>query len=682
MTATASDAWVEQARNVPIEDELGRRGFHMPGKTERAGPCPVCGGDDRFSINTAKQVWNCRGCSKGGDVIDLVQHIDGSDFVAACTKLAGEQPQAKPNGMGHSMGNGKDEQAAEPKKIVDVDKWKYEDKTGDLLFGVKRIEYQNPADGRFVLKADGKRKKDFPQGRVDPRTGKWIWRLKIDGVPDVPVVPYGLPELLKNSSAPVFVVEGEAKVHALRKWGLVATCNAGGAGKWTAEHAEFLRGRDVAIIPDNDEPGRAHAEMVARSLIGIAKEIHIIELPGLGPKEDIIDWIARGNIQETFRLLVEQSKPWEPRSETESEPQPDTADNADKNNNGAGPEQKEAPRDRVDGIPLHIDEWLHRNLADPDKLIGEWLTSTSRVILNADTGLGKTSFAMAIGGHGAAGVHFLRWRIPRPIRVLYVDGEMSNRLLKLRAADVVRRLPSHPKGFHLLNRQDAPDMPPLNTAAGAAFIHEVIDRIGGVDLIELDNVMSLCTGSMKDEEAWQQVLPFVDNLTRRCIGQLWIHHTGYDTSHGYGTKTREWQMDTVLIGTAAKREDTDVSFTIEFPKARERTPETRRDFEPVTIALVNDEWISSAAKVEAIPPSPIGTKFLAALVDVFAGTDPVMFQGWKAAKVDNWWLECERMGLIEKGGTRAAGRLFSKYKVELITRNQIACNNDLVWLIR
>ena len=30
-------------------------------KTEFAGPCPHCGGTDRFSINTKDQVFNCRG---------------------------------------------------------------------------------------------------------------------------------------------------------------------------------------------------------------------------------------------------------------------------------------------------------------------------------------------------------------------------------------------------------------------------------------------------------------------------------------------------------------------------------------------------------------------------------------------------------------------------------------------
>jgi phage/plasmid primase-like uncharacterized protein len=91
-----SPQWIYKARSVALEDELARRGVRLKGRgRERAGPCPRCGGTDRFSINTTKQVWNCRGLG-GGDVIDLVQHLDCCDFNTAVAMLIGEPVAGNP----------------------------------------------------------------------------------------------------------------------------------------------------------------------------------------------------------------------------------------------------------------------------------------------------------------------------------------------------------------------------------------------------------------------------------------------------------------------------------------------------------------------------------------------------------------------------------------------------------
>ncbi len=76
---------------IPIETEIARRGIKLIGRSDCVGPCPVCGGRDRFSINVKKQVFNCRGCGRGGDVIALVQHLDGVDFKTAVQTLAGDE---------------------------------------------------------------------------------------------------------------------------------------------------------------------------------------------------------------------------------------------------------------------------------------------------------------------------------------------------------------------------------------------------------------------------------------------------------------------------------------------------------------------------------------------------------------------------------------------------------------
>jgi hypothetical protein len=65
------------------------------------------------------------------------------------------------------------------------------------------------------------------------------------------------------------------------------------------------------ILPDNDAPGRAHAEVVAASLEKLAKSIHILELPDLPPKGDIIDWdAAGGTVEELKASITHDAKLW------------------------------------------------------------------------------------------------------------------------------------------------------------------------------------------------------------------------------------------------------------------------------------------------------------------------------------------------------------------------------------
>jgi CHC2-type zinc finger protein len=86
MSGLAADL-IERARSMRIEDEVDRRRIKLVGRIDRCGPCPVCGGRDRFSINVRKQVFLCRGCDAKGDVIALVRFLDGCDFREAVETL-------------------------------------------------------------------------------------------------------------------------------------------------------------------------------------------------------------------------------------------------------------------------------------------------------------------------------------------------------------------------------------------------------------------------------------------------------------------------------------------------------------------------------------------------------------------------------------------------------------------
>jgi phage/plasmid primase-like uncharacterized protein len=85
--------WASKAHAVRLEDELARRGFPFwtkPRHSNIGAPCPACGGTDRFSVNVKKQVFFCRGCNAAGDVINLVQALDGVGYLDAIKTLAGE----------------------------------------------------------------------------------------------------------------------------------------------------------------------------------------------------------------------------------------------------------------------------------------------------------------------------------------------------------------------------------------------------------------------------------------------------------------------------------------------------------------------------------------------------------------------------------------------------------------
>jgi hypothetical protein len=141
-----------------------------------------------------------------------------------------------------------------------------------VVFATERVEYRN-ADGTFVLK-DGKHKKMFRQKRTDPdRPGKWIKKITDDkGNLIIPIVLYRLPQSLEAiaNDHPVLICEGEAKCDLLAGWNLAATTNSGGAKHWKPEHATFLKDADVIILPDQDEAGWQHANVVGSSLIGQA----------------------------------------------------------------------------------------------------------------------------------------------------------------------------------------------------------------------------------------------------------------------------------------------------------------------------------------------------------------------------------------------------------------------------
>jgi hypothetical protein len=199
-------------------------------------------------------------------------------------------------GYYNGKANGKDRARANV-----VAEFPYHDESGSLLFVVERRE-----------SSDGK-PKTFKQRRPDPEhPGKWLWNVK-----GVGQIPYRLPQLIKAVAAdhPIFIVEGERKVDLLLSWNVAATCNAGGAKKWKPEHSAFLKDADVVLVPDHDNAGWEHINIVGALLIGIAKRIRVLVLPHAKAKDDIVDWAKAGGTREQLDALLDAAQDWKPANE-------------------------------------------------------------------------------------------------------------------------------------------------------------------------------------------------------------------------------------------------------------------------------------------------------------------------------------------------------------------------------
>lgn len=97
----------------------------------------------------------------------------------------------------------------------------------------------------------------------------------------------------------VYLVEGEKDVKTLERNGLRAVSPPDGAkSKWREEYTAELAGHNVVILQDNDDPGKAFAQMAAGELAGKAKSVKVIDLT-----EDWPELPAHGDISDVLALF-------------------------------------------------------------------------------------------------------------------------------------------------------------------------------------------------------------------------------------------------------------------------------------------------------------------------------------------------------------------------------------------
>lgn len=537
-----------------VVDALQRDG-HKPRQrgTETYARCPVHGGDDFDSLS-------CRAGDSGA--VLLTCHSKGCTYHEILEALDlssrnGERTRAAAAGIDFGGGSRArtrpcpepEPETRTPSRITEI--YDYVDTDGVLLFQVVRLE-----------------PKSFRQRRSDG-AGGWVWSVK-----DTERVIYHLDEVVAavQRGEVIYNVEGEKDVETLRSWGLTATCNPGGAGKWVESFSEHLRGADVVIIPDADDVGRKHAQAVAQSLAGVGARVRVLELPSLPPKGDVSDWAAAGGTREELEELA------------------------------AG-----AP---VRG-PLRAVSWgeLRRaNLPPKPHLIEPVLRRRDQVLVFAKAGVGKSYFCLTLAAAVVAGVEVFGWKARRG-RVCYLDGEMDAGELKMRisaiAAGMGVELPDDAlvvisRDYLAFVQQRLPYMTDAETRD--LYLRLIPED---VDLVIYDNLSCLIGGEENDSAAMDGLIDFVLRLRGRGQTGIYVHHAG-KSGDQRGSTRRVDVLDTVIRLEAPG--ESDDRFQVLWDKhrgfSRRECPEFALELmlekDPNTNHVITAEWVQTGIEDEQI----------------------------------------------------------------------------------
>jgi len=322
----------------------------------RHGPCPACGGKDRYRFDDRDSDggYFCNQCG-AGDGFDLLQKVTGWDFAETLREVArllgmdvdgppAQQPRrpapaapappAKPKLTPvYPVPDGTPAPTFKHWKLGTPSKtWEYRDAEGRTLLHVCRFEL--PEGGKDVLPYSWCLSTDGSAG--------WRWKGPTGKRPI-----FGLDELAKRPNCrSVLLVEGEKTAAAAAK--LTPRCVVvtwlGGTKSISRTDWSPLQGRSVAIWPDADDDGieavtgktnerGKFRKGFADLLHGIAEKIQVVTPPSDVPKGwDLADAAEEGwdetrvmqHLTANIQTAVSAKPDWSEDSDTADAPQPTT----------------------------------------------------------------------------------------------------------------------------------------------------------------------------------------------------------------------------------------------------------------------------------------------------------------------------------------------------------------------
>ncbi|AZL15271.1 AAA family ATPase [Rickettsiales endosymbiont of Stachyamoeba lipophora] len=238
-------------------------------------------------------------------------------------------------------------------------------------------------------------------------------------------------------------------------------------------------------------------------------------------------------------------------------------------------------------IPLNVvnvEQLLKMELPPREFIVHPILPKQGLAMIYAKRGIGKTFVALQLSCCIASAVNMFddKWKIERPYKVLYIDGEMPANTIKERLMSLV-------DNFQAMKNSDnlkiiTPDlqknglMPNLATLEGQQLLEEyVLDT----DVIIIDNLSTLCrNGKENDADSWIPVQEWL--LRLRALGKsiIIIHHAGKNDQQR-GTSKREDILDTVIALRRPEhyKSSEGARFEVHYEKSRGFSGEEANSFE-------------------------------------------------------------------------------------------------------
>jgi hypothetical protein len=214
----------------------------------------------------------------------------------------------------------------------------------------------------------------------------------------------------------------------------------------------------------------------------------------------------------------------------------------------------------------------------------------------AHRGTGKTLLGLSFAGAMANGTDVLGFHAARPMRVMYLDGELPLSQLKERAA-LLASGPHSKENLFLINPEQSKPVESirlLDDSTWGQLLRKIEQHQSQV--IVLDSYSTLFWLDANKEEAQIATQMRLNELRTRGLCVIALQHTGKDKKTQRGHSRNEDGLDTqILLERPESAPAGHVAFDISFPKVRHAA-----NFEPSGTWTLQDGLWAMQASVEDI----------------------------------------------------------------------------------